>query len=66
MPGSAYILLDGLGPNLMARFDRDVIARSGVRWAICSRASTTASRARLSDTGGAYRVTQITAGYTPN
>jgi lysophospholipase L1-like esterase len=27
-------LLDGLGPNLVARFDRDVIARSGVGWAI--------------------------------
>ena len=24
------MLLDGLGPNLMARFDRDVIARAGV------------------------------------
>ncbi|MCG7348360.1 SGNH/GDSL hydrolase family protein [Sphingomonas sp. ACRSK] len=32
--GGNRILLDGLGPNLMARFDRDVIARSGVRWAI--------------------------------
>ncbi len=32
--GGNRILLDGLGPNLMARFDRDVVARSGVRWAI--------------------------------
>jgi lysophospholipase L1-like esterase len=32
--GGNRILLDGLGPNLMARFDRDVIARSGARWAI--------------------------------
>ena len=32
--GGNRILLDGLGPNLMARFDRAVIARSGVRWAI--------------------------------
>jgi lysophospholipase L1-like esterase len=32
--GGNRVLLDGLGPNLMARFDRDVIARSGVRWAI--------------------------------
>ncbi|WP_440979843.1 SGNH/GDSL hydrolase family protein [Sphingomonas pseudosanguinis] len=28
--GGNRVLLDGLGPNLMARFDRDVIARPGV------------------------------------
>jgi hypothetical protein len=32
--GGNRMLLDGLGPNLISRFDRDVIARSGVRWAI--------------------------------
>lgn len=32
--GGNRILLDGAGPNLLARFDRDVVARSGVRWAI--------------------------------
>jgi len=32
--GGNRVLADGLGPNLLARFDRDVIARSGVRWAI--------------------------------
>ena len=32
--GGNRVLLDGLGPNLVARFDRDVVARSGVRWAI--------------------------------
>ncbi|SOB87398.1 Lysophospholipase L1 [Sphingomonas guangdongensis] len=32
--GGNRVLLDGLGPNLQARFDRDVIARSGIRWAI--------------------------------
>ena len=32
--GGNRVLLDGLGPNLLARFDRDVVARSGVRWAI--------------------------------
>ncbi|UYY59249.1 SGNH/GDSL hydrolase family protein [Sphingomonas sp. S2-65] len=32
--GGNRILRDGSGPNLLARFDRDVIARSGVRWAI--------------------------------
>jgi lysophospholipase L1-like esterase/peptidoglycan/xylan/chitin deacetylase (PgdA/CDA1 family) len=32
--GGNRVLLDGLGPNLLARFDRDVIARPGVRYAI--------------------------------
>ncbi|WP_322963629.1 SGNH/GDSL hydrolase family protein [Sphingomonas fuzhouensis] len=32
--GGNRVLLDGLGPNLMARFDRDVIARPGVTHAI--------------------------------
>ncbi|WP_347302793.1 SGNH/GDSL hydrolase family protein [Croceibacterium sp. TMG7-5b_MA50] len=32
--GGNRILLDGIGPNLLARFDRDVIARSGVTDAI--------------------------------
>jgi lysophospholipase L1-like esterase len=32
--GGNRVLLDGLGPNLLARFDRDVVARSGVKWAI--------------------------------
>lgn len=32
--GGNRVLLDGLGPNLLARFDRDVVARSGVRWVI--------------------------------
>ncbi len=32
--GGNRVLLDGLGPNLMARFDRDVIERPGVSHAI--------------------------------
>jgi lysophospholipase L1-like esterase len=32
--GGNRVLLDGNGPNLMARFDRDVIARPNVRYAI--------------------------------
>ncbi len=28
------MLLDGLGPNALARFDRDVLAPAGVRWLI--------------------------------
>jgi lysophospholipase L1-like esterase len=32
--GGNRILADGLGPNGLARFDRDVLAQPGVRWAI--------------------------------
>jgi lysophospholipase L1-like esterase len=32
--GGNRILNDGLGPNLLARLDRDLLAHSGVRWTI--------------------------------
>jgi lysophospholipase L1-like esterase len=32
--GGNHLLTDGLGPNALARFDRDVLAPSGVRWLI--------------------------------
>ena len=32
--GGNHLLTDGLGPNALARFDRDVLAQSGVRWLI--------------------------------
>jgi lysophospholipase L1-like esterase len=32
--GGGHVLLDGLGPNAVARFDRDVLAQPGVRWLI--------------------------------
>jgi lysophospholipase L1-like esterase len=32
--GGNHLLTDGLGPNVLARFDRDVLAPAGVRWAI--------------------------------
>ncbi|TLS39597.1 SGNH/GDSL hydrolase family protein [Streptomyces montanus] len=32
--GGNRVLNDGLGPNLLARLDRDVLARSGVSWLI--------------------------------
>ena len=32
--GGNHLLTDGLGPNALARFDRDVIAQAGVRWVI--------------------------------
>jgi lysophospholipase L1-like esterase len=32
--GGNHLLVDGLGPNAMARLDRDVLARAGVHWVI--------------------------------
>jgi lysophospholipase L1-like esterase len=32
--GGNHLLADGLGPNALARFDRDVLAPAGVRWLI--------------------------------
>lgn len=32
--GGNHLLTDGLGPNTLARFDRDVLAQTGVRWLI--------------------------------
>lgn len=32
--GGNHLLTDGLGPNVLARFDRDVLAEAGVRWLI--------------------------------
>ena len=66
--GGNRILLDGLGPNLMARFDRDVIARSGVRWAILLEGvndlGVLTREAAATPAAHTALVTQITAGYT--
>jgi len=32
--GGNHLLTDGLGPNALARLDRDVLAQTGVRWVI--------------------------------
>lgn len=32
--GGNHLLTDGLGPNVLARFDRDVLASAGVQWLI--------------------------------
>ena len=32
--GGNHLLIDGLGPNVLARFDRDVLAPAGGRWLI--------------------------------
>ncbi|MGH9606609.1 MAG: SGNH/GDSL hydrolase family protein [Terracidiphilus sp.] len=32
--GGNHLLIDGLGPNALARFNRDVLGQAGVRWVI--------------------------------
>jgi lysophospholipase L1-like esterase len=32
--GGNHLLTDGLGPNVLVRFDRDVLAQTGIRWVI--------------------------------
>jgi lysophospholipase L1-like esterase len=32
--GGNHLLTDGLGPNVLSRFDRDVLAQAGVKWVI--------------------------------
>jgi lysophospholipase L1-like esterase len=49
--GGNHLLTDGLGPNVLARFDRDVIAQPGVRWLIVFEA--------VNDLGGLTRLGEI-------
>ncbi|MGB9031203.1 MAG: SGNH/GDSL hydrolase family protein [Acidobacteriaceae bacterium] len=46
--GGNHLLTDGLGPNVLARLDRDVIAQPGVRWLIVFEA--------VNDLGGLTRL----------
>jgi lysophospholipase L1-like esterase len=65
--GGNHILTDGLGPNVLARFDRDVIAQSGVRWLIVFEAvNDLGGLTRLGDVSPAEHaafVARILAGY---
>ena len=65
--GGNRVTLDGLGPNLLARFDRDVIARSGVRHAILLEGindlGTLTREKPASPAEHAALVRRITAGY---
>ncbi len=49
--GGNHLLIDGLGPNALARFDRDVIAPAGVRWLIVFEA--------INDLGGLARLHDV-------
>jgi lysophospholipase L1-like esterase len=51
--GGNHLLTDGLGPNALARFDRDVLAPAGVRWVIVFEA--------VNDLGGLARTGEVPA-----
>jgi lysophospholipase L1-like esterase len=51
--GGNHLLTDGLGPNALARLDRDVLAPAGVRWVIVFEA--------VNDLGGLARVNEVPA-----
>jgi len=50
--GGNHLLTDGLGPNALARFDRDVLAPAGVRWLIVFEG--------VNDLGGLARDSEVT------
>ncbi len=51
--GGNHLLIDGLGPNVLARFDRDVLAQAGVRWLIVFEG--------VNDLGGLTREGEVSA-----
>lgn len=50
--GGNHLLTDGLGPNALARFDRDVLGPAGVRWLIVFEG--------VNDLGGLTRLSEVT------
>jgi lysophospholipase L1-like esterase len=51
--GGNHLLTDGLGPNALARFDRDVLGPAGVRWVIVFEG--------VNDLGGLARDSEVSA-----
>ena len=51
--GGNHLLTDGLGPNVLARFDRNVVAQPGVRWLIVFEA--------VNDLGGLTRLGDVSS-----
>jgi lysophospholipase L1-like esterase len=51
--GGNHLLSDGLGPNALARFDRDVLAPTGARWVIVFEG--------VNDLGGLARDREVSA-----
>lgn len=51
--GGNHLLTDGLGPNVLARFDRDVLAQTGVRYVLLLEG--------VNDLGGLTRLNEVPA-----
>jgi len=51
--GGNHLLTDGLGPNVLSRFDRDALAPAGVQWVIVFEG--------VNDLGGLARLDEVTA-----
>jgi lysophospholipase L1-like esterase len=51
--GGNHLLSDGLGPSVLSRFDRDVLAPAGVRWVIVFEG--------VNDLGGLARIGEVPA-----
>jgi len=51
--GGNHLLTDGLGPNVLSRFDRDALAPAGVQWVIVFEG--------VNDLGGFARLDEVTA-----
>jgi len=51
--GGNHLLTDGLGPNMLSRFDRDALAPAGVQWVIVFEG--------VNDLGGLARLDEVTA-----
>ncbi len=49
--GGNHLLIDGLGPNVLARFDRDVLAPAGAKWVIVFEG--------VNDLGGLARIHEV-------
>ena len=50
--GGNHLLTDGLGPNVLSRFDRDALAPAGVQWVIVFEG--------VNDLGGLARLGEVT------
>jgi hypothetical protein len=47
--GGNHLLTDGLGPNALARVDRDILAQPGVGYVMFSRESTISANSRAKE-----------------
>ena len=61
--GGNRVLNDGLGPNVLARLDRDVLARSGVAWLIVFEGVNDIGTADATPAAQSRVATELTAAY---